>query len=84
MVGGGGSVDVGVGVSVGGTGVKVEVAVDGVKTSKVGVTDGVRLGPGVVVALAGAEVVVDEAVAVPVGVGVASPGARRMAINPAQ
>jgi len=82
-VGGGVSVEVGVGVSVG-DGVKVEVAVEGVKARTVGVIDGVKDGPAVGVSLAGAGVLVGEPVAEAVGVGVVSPGARRMAISPAQ
>lgn len=82
-VGGGVSVEVGVGMSVG-TGVKVEVAVDGVKASSVGVIDGVSDGPTVGVSLAGAGLLVGDPVVEAAGVGVASPGARRMAISPAQ
>ena len=83
-VGGGVSVEVGAGVSVGGTGVKVEVAVDGVKASTVGVIDGVSVGPGRGVSVGGAGEVVGEVVTDAVGVGVVAPGARRMAISPAQ
>jgi hypothetical protein len=82
-VGTGASVEVGVSVSVG-AGVTVGVTVEGVKTSTVGVIDGASVGPGMGVWLGGAGVSVTENVGETAIVGVGSPGARRMAINPAQ
>jgi hypothetical protein len=79
------SVDVGVGVSVGtGDCVGEGVAVDGVKTSSVCVIEGVSVGPGMGVSLGRAGLALAVRVGETTGVGVASPGARRMAINPAQ
>jgi hypothetical protein len=82
-VGTGVSVEVGVKVLVG-DGVPVGVLVEGVKTRRVGVMEAVRVGPGISVALGAARGAVADGVGEAAAVGVASPGARRMAIRPAQ
>lgn len=82
-VGTGVSVEVGVNVLVG-DGVPVGVLVEGVKARTVGVMEEVRVGPGISVALGATRGAVADGVGETAAVGVGSPGARRMAIRPAQ